>query len=385
MKKQLRFDYAIIGSGLAGLQLALSLSENTFFNNKQIAVIDKQKKNTNDKTWSFWEKGNGKWDDIVSKSWQKAHFFSSKEALNLELSPYSYKTIKAIDFYTEVITKLKQKVNIHFITEDVIQTTETDHVLIQTNENTYTAHHVFDSRIPSGFNSEKDSSTKIIQHFTGWVIETETPAFNPEAFTMMDFRLKDGNQTVFTYVLPFSKTKALIEFTYFTKETVNETTYSSFLTNYIQDLLKIEHYKIIETEHGEIPMTTFPFENYSTKHITKIGTAGGWVKGSTGYSFKHTEKKVAQIIRNLQTNKRPSSKLTNKIYKFYDAIFLKVLHDENDKGKWIFEQFYSKNSIETMFRFLDEESTFTEDAKIISSLFSSAFIKAFFKHLFGIK
>ena len=33
---------------------------------------------------------------------------------------------------------------------------------------------------------------------------------------MMDYRLKDGEQTTFTYVLPFSKKEALVEFTYFT-------------------------------------------------------------------------------------------------------------------------------------------------------------------------
>ena len=60
---------------------------------------------------------------------------------------------------------------------------------------------------------------------------------------------------------------------------------------------------------------------------------------------------------------------------------LKVLHDENDKGEWIFEQFYAKNSIEAMLKFLDEESSFLEELKIMKSLFSLAFIKAFFKTL----
>ena len=116
-------------------------------------------------------------------------------------------------------------------------------------------------------------------------------------------------------------------------------------------------------------MTNFPFEKYSTNHITKIGTAGGWVKGSTGYSFKHTEKKVSKIIQNLKEQNIPSKGLCNKKYQFYDAIFLNVLKDDNHKGEWIFEQFYSKNSIETMFKFLDEESSFFEELKIRICLF----------------
>jgi len=375
------FDYIIIGNGLAGFQLALAFAENSFFDDKKIALIDKSTKSKNDKTWSFWEKGNGKWEDIVSKSWDEALFFSSEKQITLNLKPYTYKTIHALDFYNQATCKLREKANFHFIIDEVLSVTETSNVIVKTTINSYSATHVFDSRITEDYFSALNNYTKIIQHFKGWIIETETPNFNPQQFTMMDYRLKDGEQTTFTYVLPLSKTKALVEFTYFTANVVKEEIYDKYIKKYISEILKISDYKIIETESGSIPMTNFPFENYSTKKITKIGTAGGWVKGSTGYSFKHTEKKVAKIIENLKQNKQPSKNLFKQKYKFYDKIFLKVLHDENEKGKWIFEQFYAKNSIETMFRFLDEESSFLEEFKIMKSLFSLAFIKAFFKTL----
>ena len=44
------YDYIIIGNGLAGFQLALALSKDSFFNDKQIALIDKSHKTQNDKT-----------------------------------------------------------------------------------------------------------------------------------------------------------------------------------------------------------------------------------------------------------------------------------------------------------------------------------------------
>ena len=59
------FDFIIIGNGLAGLQLALEFSKDTFFDNKQFALIDMSNKTKNDKTWCFWEEGSGKWDHIV--------------------------------------------------------------------------------------------------------------------------------------------------------------------------------------------------------------------------------------------------------------------------------------------------------------------------------
>lgn len=375
------FDYIIIGNGLAGLQLALALAEDPYFNTKQIALIDKDDKTHNDKTWSFWEKGPGKWDNIVNHVWTKALFYSSHKKCELDLKPYTYKSIHAIDFYNEAKTRLAAHSNIHFIQEKVLSVEDGGNPVVRTETLTLSTHRAFDSRVAPEFFSEIDNYTRVIQHFKGWVIETDTPTFNVKEFTMMDYRLKDGNQTTFTYVLPFSETKALVEFTYFTPIAVAESIYDHYIERYISEVLKLKNYRISETEKGSIPMTNFPFHHYSTKNITKIGTAGGWVKGSTGYSFKHTEKKVAKILLNLKQNKPPSKDLFKAKYAFYDKVFLKVLHDENTKGEWIFEQFYTKNSAETMFNFLDETSSLKEELKIMASLFSTAFIKAFFKTL----
>ena len=376
-----QYDYIIIGNGIAGFQLALALSQDTFFNNKQIALIDKSHKTENDKTISFWEKGTGKWDSIVIKSWSEALIFTSKKELAIKLPPYAYKTIHALDFYNKAKQELSKQTNFHFIIDQVLSVENSKQPKVITIKNSYEAKHIFDSRITEDYFSKSNNYTKVIQHFKGWIIETETPVFKTDQFTMMDYRIKDGDQTTFTYVLPLSSTRALVEFTYFTPTLVDDAIYDSYLKLYISSLLKIESYSISEIERGSIPMTSFPFEKYSTKHITKIGTAAGWVKGSTGYSFKHTEKKVASIVTNLKDGNIPSKNLFKQKYKFYDKIFLKVLHDENNKGEWIFEQFYAKNSVEAMFKFLDEESTFIEELKIMKSLFSLSFIKAFFKTL----
>lgn len=375
------YDYVIIGNGLAGLQLALKMSEDDFFDAKSIALIDYSEKLENDKSWSFWELNNGQWDEIIHKSWRHASIISSDKALELSLRPYAYKTIRSIDFYNHAKHRLRQKSNIRFIVDKVVSLKSEKPVQVQGETQHYSANHVFDSRLPEAYSSSENDHIKILQHFKGVFIKTTMPQFDASKFTMMDYRLKDGGQTTFMYVLPFSETEALVEFTYFTSEIVDESTYETFIKSYISDILKIRDYTIAETEQGVIPMTTFPFENYSTKAITKIGTGGGWVKASTGYSFKHTEKKVAQIIKNLKNNHLPSKDLFQQKYKFYDKIFLKVLKDENAKGEWIFQQFYSKNSVQTMFRFLDEESSFKEELKIMTSLFSWPFIKAFFRTL----
>ncbi|WP_366915512.1 lycopene cyclase family protein [uncultured Gelidibacter sp.] len=382
MQDRTSFDYIIIGNGLAGLQLALELAKDPFFKSHTIGLIDPFLKDINDKTWSFWEISAGKWDSIVEKTWHTAKFESPEISLEIPLQDYNYKTIRSLEFYEAAKTRLLSHPNIKFIVDTVEEIQEGPTSQVKGNKQTYDATHIFDSRVPKEFYAANASHTLIHQHFKGWIIETDTPRFNPEAFTMMDYRFQYKDSTSFIYVLPFSETKALVEYTFFTPFTVAPEVYEAAIKRYLLEKHKIESFRIIETEVGNIPMTDFPFWKHHTKNVTKIGTGGGWVKGSTGYSFKHTEKNVVKLIANIKAGNAPSHKLFKRKYKFYDKIFLKVLHDENEKGVWIFERFYSKNTIQTMFRFLDEETSFSEDLAIMKSLFSMAFIKAFFKVLF---
>lgn len=381
MTESSHFDYIIIGNGLAGLQLALELSSDTHFDQKRIALIDPSEKLVNDKTWSFWETSSSKWDALVERQWSNAQVLTTNKSIQLDLNPYHYKTIKAIDFYRYAKDILLKKDNFSFFIEKVNHVTESDQITIVTDKNSYTSKHVFDSRIPSEFQKNDNNTISIVQHFKGWIIKTKAPSFDDKTITMMDYRLKDGAQTTFMYVLPFSKTEALVEFTYFTENVVDESVYDSHIKQYIQEFLQLSDYTIEDTEMGQIPMTNFAFDDYNTDGITKIGTAGGWVKPSSGYSFKHTEKKIKILIENIKSGDRPSKGLFKNKYKFYDKIFLKVLKDENHKGEWIFERFYEKNSVQTMFRFLDEDSSLLEELKIMASLFSMSFIKALFKTL----
>ncbi|MDT0678577.1 lycopene cyclase family protein [Autumnicola musiva] len=373
------YYYVIIGGGLAGLQLAQRFSRELFFKGKKIAIIDPSEKDTNDKTWCFWEKGEGQWDHIVSKSWKKAHFYSSEEELDLDLTPYTYKKIKSLDFYTEMKKELESSPDIVFIKDRI---NEVDIVKMQAigENDIYPATHFFDSRIPQAY-TEENKYTKIFQHFKGWQIETENDCFDPETFTMMDYRLKHKDSTSFIYILPQSAKKALIEFTFFTPYLTEESIYDEMLKRYISEISGINTCKITSTESGIIPMTDFPFEKSNNNKITKIGTGGGWVKPSTGYSFKNTEKKTARIIRNIKSGFKPGKNLVNKRFRKYDAIFLDVLAQHNGKGERIFTRFYKSNSVEKIFRYLDEETSFSEDMKIMFSLFGYEFIESFFRKL----
>ena len=142
-------------------------------------------------------------------------------------------------------------------------------------------------------------------------------------------------------------------------------------------------YEIEEIEKGIIPMSTYDFSRDHSERITKIGTAGGWVKASSGYSFKFSERKAAKIVQNIKNNNPITHNLSHSKYKRYDRIFIDVLYYHNYFGESIFYKLYKKNDTRLLLNFLDEQTTFKQDLKIINSLRSGHFIKAFFKTLFG--
>ena len=64
LKNIKHFDIIICGGGAAGLLLAHGLVNNTAFDHLSIALIEKDQKNQNDRTWCFWEEGKGSWDHL---------------------------------------------------------------------------------------------------------------------------------------------------------------------------------------------------------------------------------------------------------------------------------------------------------------------------------
>ena len=62
------YDLIIAGAGLAGLSLAYRLALDKSYRGS-ILLIDKDNKTKNDRTWSFWSKEKGIFDELIYHSW----------------------------------------------------------------------------------------------------------------------------------------------------------------------------------------------------------------------------------------------------------------------------------------------------------------------------
>lgn len=371
------FDFLIIGGGLAGLQLALAFTNDPFFKDKTIGIVEPSSKKTNDKTWCFWEKGSGKWENLIYHEWKSGFFKSTANQLALSMGDYSYKMIRSIDFYDFARKQLEHCTNFEWIQDEVLSIEDN---CCKGKTGSYHGNFVFDSRISNHFFKDK-KHIHIKQPFKGWLIKTKEKEFNPKQFTMMDYSLGYKDHCCFTYVLPTSTTEALVEFTFFIPHLVDESVYDGLLQEYITTHLGITAFEVKSIEQGIVPMSSYPFWEKNTSDYLKIGTAGGWVKPSSGYSFKNTERKVAKVLENIKNKRRPDKGLFSKRNQFYDRVMLRVLQNENEKGSQLFQEMYFKNSTNQIFKFLDEETTFTEEMKIINRFKKAPFIRSLLKEI----
>ena len=376
------YDYIIVGAGASGLMMAYRMSKDSFFETKKILIIDKEKKSINDRTWCFWEKNNGEWDDVLAKTWDKIQFKSDIHSLEESILPYQYKMIRSKKIYDKIWNQLDQNPQITFIASNVleIQQAESSAIVI-TDAGSFSSTVVLNSILFSNKYKLQTKYPVLQQHFVGFFIKTTEDSFNDDLATFMDFKIPQKGNTRFMYILPFSKNEALFEYTLFSEKLLPISEYEAEIETYLKEN-NITNYTITEKEQGSIPMTCYHFWKNNSNNIIHIGTAGGWSKPSTGFTFKNTTKKTSQLIDHLKENKPlPSFYKINKFW-FYDLLLLDILHEKNHLGSSLFGHLFKRTSVEKILKFLDEETSFTEDLSIMLKMPPANFIRAIFKRIF---
>lgn len=370
-----QYDYIITGAGCAGLSLVMHILSSGHAVDKKILLLDKDVKNSNDRTWCFWEKEEGLFQPIVYKEWKQLKFQSAGFLKQLEIEPYTYKLIRGIDFYHYCFEKIKNHPNIHFVqghVQEVVSNKKETYVKIDGKK--IAGKYIFNSII---FQKPRLSPHHhwLLQHFKGWFIEADHETFDPASAILMDFNTDQHKGAAFFYVLPFSKTKALVEYTLFSPAVLTDAEYEDSLKNYIDNTLKISGYTVYEKESGSIPMTNYVFPNMDN-HIINIGTAGGQTKASSGYTFRFIQKQSQSIAANLAKGLSPLNKPVSKRFAFYDSILLRILSERKLEGREIFKRLFEKNKGAAVLKFLDNETSIMQELSIISSLPTMPFLKS---------
>jgi len=370
----------VVGGGCAGMQLINALLKLPAEQTGNILLIESNREIIH-KSWCFWTNKKSEYDFLISKHWSELKFGSASSDLSGEIAPYRYNYINSelfFEYHNQLIS------NTHRVTViyEEVKTFKSENGLKQviTLNKQYQAQHVYSSIID--FSTINFNRVLLWQHFKGWFIKTDQPVFNANQATMMDFNIPQDNASHFIYVLPFSETEALVEFTSFSAvDSYSDEIYDSYLGKYIAEKFN-SPYEIIREEKGKIPMTDFKFPPCSKEGIIHIGTTAGSIKPSTGYAFnrisRHTEYLIKCFLKN---NKGINENYGSARFHFYDTLLLQIIKDQPEKVSVVMDQLFTKNSFNQILSFLDENTTLLQEISLFNTLPKLLFLKEVLKYV----
>lgn len=376
------YDYIFIGFGLSAMLVLDKMITAELVTDKRILIIEPDLKRTHDRTWCFWEEGEGDWDALITKAWNKAFFVNEDSQIECLQEKYGYKMIESQRFYHLIRQKIEAIPNVFWKYETMISFTEKeDFVEVLTNKTTYQGLYLFTSALDVKKIQDNARYPLLNQHFVGWFVKTKQEIFRSDAVTFMDFSVAQQGNTRFMYVLPLSTTEALVEYTLFSPNLLSFAEYEAEIREYLS-AKGISDFEIVSKEQGCIPMTAFSLWEQNTKRILHIGTAGGWTKASTGYTFKNSDKlsnRVIQFLKQKEIDFSPFKKANR--FTFYDALFVRTLFRDNAIGKVVFSNLFQKASPWLVLKFLEERTTLWEEFKIITVCPKLPFMKSLLEHI----
>lgn len=375
------YDIIFCGGGCAGRSLAVQLLSHPALQDKNILMLDEKAKDTNDRTWCFWDTKPPQFLLNSTSHWEQMEFCHPNGIYKSKLHPYKYYHISGLNFYQETQEILESHPNFTLRQEKVQSVSPQDGVsLVQTDRQVYTASQVFNS-IPFLLDTPPAPESVCLQHFYGWFIQSEQPVFEEDTVRLMDFRVEQKGVPRFVYVLPFDKHRALVEFTVFSPTPLPQGEYQGALKSYLERnyQLRSDQYVIEEKEQGRIPMTNhaFPFE--VAPEVYNIGTAGGMTKPTTGYTFKTIQQASRLITEALAQGQKPQAQWKGgDRFGFYDRLLIHIIQSEGGQVEKIMQRLFQRNKMSTILKFLDEASHLGEEIPIFLSLPWKPFFKSLY-------
>lgn len=375
------FDIIIAGAGLSGLSLAYALAQKGYTGN--VLLVDESFAPKYTKTWCFWTKHPPPFYNLIYKRWRKTFFSAADFDAFLYMNNYSYYCVRDCDYREFILTELRKYSNFHLLEEGILDFTTSPKkaIMITKNSSTYIADYIFQSIITPYKNTFQK---KVSYQFYGIEIETSHTAFDPSTFTIMDIDETSTEGLGFFYVLPFKHNRALIEYILYSDKGLKKKEYQKKIYGYIKKKygFKKREIHIHRKEKGQFHCAHHSFSPTLDTHIYNIGQAGGLIKSGTRSSFLRVHQFTDQLARSLVNGKLPNiSKPFLPRHTLYDKLFFYLTSSSARASQRTFYYLFKHNRLDQVFDFLNEETTFLEEMRLLHSLPKGLLLKALAKSM----
>jgi lycopene beta-cyclase len=356
-----RAEVVVVGAGAAGLGLAVRLAALGLPG----VVLVQSPERTPERTWCSWQRGPVDWAGAVSHRWYTASVIGPDAVeQRLPLGPYRYEMVRSRDYERWAGARLDGMSRVAAAVERVDDGEQ--HAVVRGDGLELAARWVFDTRpMPPA----RPGRHPLLQHFRGLFVRTTTDAFEPDVAGLMDFRVPQPlGGVAFGYVLPTSVRTALVEYTEFTREALDDAGYDAALRHYVGAVLDLPSFEVVDVENGAIPMTDAPFPRRAGRRVFRLGAAGGATRPSTGYTFSSAQRQAEAVAVALREGRDPEPPPAYpRRHLAMDALLLRALDTGRLDGAAFFADLFDRHPVDRVLRFLDGGSSPREELAVMAS------------------
>ena len=368
------YDIAVLGGGCSGLSLGRDLAQRGY--QGRAIIIEPRTAYEHDRTWCFWAPARHRLSGLVSKRWMQWRISSAQNVTTHRGARLHYQQVRSGDFYKASANIIANAPNIELRQGVQALSAHDDgrNVHVETSNGPFTARQVIDTRP----RPEARDAARLWQIFSGGDIETCEACFDPDAAGLMEQMSSDRHGLKFTYILPITPERALVQTTRFTKNRRAPCSMDDEFKNDLSALTKGSG-AVMRWERGLLPMGQSPIDSVGSPRFIPAGQAAGALRASSGYGFLRIQAWAQKTAHELVVYgyARPS-RYGSIIERYMDTIFLEAFSQSPEaSAKW-FSRIADRLSGDEFASFMSQTPSPYIWMRVVSALPKTPFLKALF-------
>ncbi|MBW8368367.1 MAG: FAD-binding protein [Arenimonas sp.] len=370
-----RANLVVIGGGLAGLSLATRLARGGY--RGRVVIIEPREEYTDDRSWSFWTRADQALPVAAARHWSHWRFSRyGGDPVTHSAQGWRYSYVRSSDLYREALAVIQAQPNFKLVTGTRAGAVEHHDgaVSVVTGAATFSAPFVIDTRPPA---AARFSDSTLFQCFAGRELRFGPACLDDRQVELMTDMRSDALGFVFSYVLPLSPTRALVEATRFSTRPLGQAQLSADLDQMLASRGWSDA-QVMRTEAAVLPMgLPAPDASVPIPGVVQAGMGAGALRAASGFGFVRIQAWAERCARELLQGRPPVGHPAEpKLQGWMDRVFLRALANNPERSPEFFLRLAASVPGEAFVRFMSDRGGWRDHARIIAALPPWPFLQA---------
>lgn len=369
-----RADLVVLGGGLSGLSLATRLAQSGYPG--RVLIVEPRLRYEDDRSWAFWAPRGSAPLAQATRTWDRWEFSRANgPRLARSAGHWCYAYVRSLDVYTDALRVIAASPNITLLPGTRADTVRAcgEGVEVATSAGLLWARHVVDTRPPP---ARQRSGAILFQSFAGHELCLPRPGFDDGRVELMTDMRCDARGFVFSYVLPLSATRALVEVTRFSTQPLG----AAELGPDLDALLQARGWsdgKVLRSEAAVLPMGLPAADGTDTvRGAVAAGMGGGALRAASGYGFLRIQAWAERCAQSLARGDAPVGHPPEpRLRRWMDQAFLRVLADHPERAPEFFLRMATAVPGPAFVRFMSDQAGWSDCARIVAALPPGPFLR----------